>query len=412
MNQPVTPTGEVHPAANVFPMIDGDEFEALVESIKDHGLSEPIWLTPDGVLLDGRNRLAACQAAGVPPAFRIYDGDDLVDFIVRLNIHRRHLTNGQKALAAVDLLPIYEAESKATQGARTDLNIQADLPTSSATRRQSRDKAAAAVGSTGRAVGQAKRVTEKAPDLAEKVRSGEVALDAAERQLKRRLREQSEQEARTIVAADIPVDAEGPGWRLMAGDFRDRLNDLPDGSVDLIVTDPPYPREFLHLWEDLAKHAARVLKPQGVLLGLTGQIMLPEVMDRVGAHLQYGWVYCQPMPAEAGSNSRIMARHVLQTWKPWLAYCNGPWPSGNVDWHEDTLSPSARTKNVFRWEQHAAPAEYLIEVLSAPGQIILDPFTGAGTYGQAALSRGRTFIGIEQDDARFKAAQARLEGLS
>jgi 16S rRNA G966 N2-methylase RsmD len=405
MSQPVIPTGEVHPAANVFPMIDGDEFEALVKSISDHGLAEPIWLAPDGVLLDGRNRLAACQAAGVTPAFRVYDGDDLVDFVVRLNIHRRHLTTGQKAMAANDLLPIYSSESKARQGTRTDLDFRADLPGSSKPALRARDRAAAAVGTSGKSVAQAKRVTEKAPDLADKVRSGEVALDAAERQLKRRLQQQAEQEARTILTATVQADAEGPCWRLLAGDFRDRLNELPDGSVDLIVTDPPYPKEFLGLWDDLAKHAARVLKPQGVIVAMAGKIQWPDVMHRLGAHLQYGWVYCQPLP---GSTTRVLARHVLQSWKPWLAYSNGPWPSGAVDWHEDTLAASARTKSTFRWEQDGDPAEYLIEVLSPLGGTVLDPFTGSGAYGIAALSRGRQFIGVEMDDARFNGAAQRL----
>jgi len=217
--------------------------------------------------------------------------------------------------------------------------------------------------------------------------------------------QQAEADAREITLADVTADASGDGWKLLAGDFRDRLNDLPDGSIDLIVTDPPYPRDFIDLWEDLAKHAARVLKPQGVLVGLTGQIMLPEVMDRLGAHLQYGWVYCQPLP---GANSRIMARHVLQSWKPWLAYSNGQWPSGQVAWHEDLLDPSARTKSQFRWEQDGNPAEYLIEVLSQPGATVLDPFAGSGTYGLTALGRGRQFIGVEADETRLSQAAERL----
>jgi ParB-like chromosome segregation protein Spo0J len=389
-------------------MIEGDELEALVESIRSHGLAEPIWLTPEGVLLDGRNRLAACKQAGVTPTFRVYEGDDLVDFVVRLNIQRRHLTAGQQAMAATDLVPSYAAEAAKNVGGRPKAgekppaDLQEVLPRSE---RESTAKAAKAVGASGRAVAQAKRVTEKAPDLADKVRSGEVALDAAERQLKRRLQQQAEQEARTISMGTVPADAEGPGWRLLAGDFRDRLNELPDGSIDLIVTDPPYPREFIGLWTDLAKHAARVLKPQGILLALTGKIQLGEVMRSLGETLNYGWIYCQPLP---GSSTRVLARHTLQEWKPWLAYSNGTWPSGQVEFHGDLIQPSERSKDKFRWQQQQGPAEYLIEVLSQPGDTVLDPFTGTGTYGNAAIARDRRFIGCEADAARFAQASETL----
>jgi site-specific DNA-methyltransferase (adenine-specific) len=315
-------------------------------------------------------------------------------------------------MAAVDLLPIYEAEglqamghggAKAAPAQPANEKGLADLP------HLSRDKAAAALGVSGRGVGQAKRVTQQAPDLADQVRAGTLALDAAERQLKRRKVQASEQEARAITMVDVPADAQGKNWKLFAGDFRDRLNELPDGSVDLICTDPPYPREFLHLWEDLAKHAARVLKPQGVLVAMSGKIQLPQAMALLGAHLQYGWIYCQPTP---GAVSRILARQTLQAWKPWLAYSNGQWPSGSVDWHEDMLEPSHRSKSVFRWEQDGDPAEYLIEVLSPPGGTVLDPFAGSGAFMASAIARGRIALGVEADLDRFAAAAERLGGLT
>ena len=70
--------GPIHPAAELFPLMDGDEFASLVDSIKAQGLREAAWLTADGALLDGRNRVRACRAAGVKPSFRQYDGDDPV----------------------------------------------------------------------------------------------------------------------------------------------------------------------------------------------------------------------------------------------------------------------------------------------------------------------------------------------
>jgi len=203
-----------------------------------------------------------------------------------------------------------------------------------------------------------------------------------------------------------PIDdyAEGPGWRLFGGDFRDRLSLLPDGCIDAIVTDPPYNADSLPLWGDLAKHAARLLKPQGLLVALTGQVMLPLVIEQVAVHLSYGWVYCQPMP---GQNSRILGRHVFQTWKPWVTFSNGAWPSGSIGWHEDTTPASVMEKS-YRWQQDSAPAAYLIESLTQVGDVICDPFVGVGSYGEAVVGLEREFIGCEADSGRFAKAVERL----
>ena len=50
----------VHPAADLFPMVEGDEFRDLCADIKERGLAQPITVDRDGLLLDGRNRLMAC----------------------------------------------------------------------------------------------------------------------------------------------------------------------------------------------------------------------------------------------------------------------------------------------------------------------------------------------------------------
>ena len=405
-------TGEIHPAANLFPMMEADEFQNLVEDIRTNGLIEPLWLTPDGSLLDGRNRAQACLELGIDVATRVYEGDDPISFVISLNLKRRHLTAGQKAMLALEVLSAYEEQAsiRRIEGNRkggqktSDLKSRADLPGTSKEVR-ARDQAANIVGVSGKAVSQAKRIEKHAPDLAEKVRSGELALDKAEKQVTRRINTQEEQQAREIVMTEIASDQHGTNWRLYHGDFRERLMELPAGSVDLIITDPPYPAEFMHLWEDLSKHAARILKPQGILVALTGAIYLPDVMTSLGRHLNWGWMYIQPL---IGANSRIMARHILQAHKPWVAYSNGQWPSGNVDWHPDLLDKGVRMKDRYRWEQDPNPTKMLIDALSPQNGTILDPYTGTGSFGVAALEMGRKFIGVEMDAERFEKASERL----
>jgi site-specific DNA-methyltransferase (adenine-specific) len=195
---------------------------------------------------------------------------------------------------------------------------------------------------------------------------------------------------------------------MLAGDFAARALDLQPGSVDLIVTDPPYPTELLHLWDLLAEQAARLLKPQGIVVAMSGKISLPDVIDRLRAHLAYGWIYCQPLP---GSSSRILARHIGQEWKPWLAFSNGPWPSGRVDWHPDMLDGHPLSKDRYHWEQSTGPALQLIHYLAPENGLVLDPFAGSGSYGLAALQAGRRFVGIEADHDRYQTCCDRLADL-
>mgnify|MGYP000855392804 CR=1 FL=1 len=98
---------EVHPFASKFPSLDKAESEDLVNSIKENGLRNPIVMDKIGQVVDGRNRLRACLKAGVEPEFtQLDDSVDVVQFILDLNIHRRHLTTSQRASLAVEILEL------------------------------------------------------------------------------------------------------------------------------------------------------------------------------------------------------------------------------------------------------------------------------------------------------------------
>lgn len=85
-----------HPIAEIFPLMEGEEFDALVEDINKHGLRQPITLYK-GKILDGRNRYRACLAAGKTPKFKTFKNEtDPAAYVISVNIHRRHLTTKQK----------------------------------------------------------------------------------------------------------------------------------------------------------------------------------------------------------------------------------------------------------------------------------------------------------------------------
>jgi hypothetical protein len=92
----------IHPCANIFPLMEGAGFDALVADIKDNGLREPLVVIDDQIL-DGRNRQRACEQAGVPIKTVQFDGDDPLKFVISTNLHRRHLNASQRAMIAARL---------------------------------------------------------------------------------------------------------------------------------------------------------------------------------------------------------------------------------------------------------------------------------------------------------------------
>lgn len=90
-------SGEVHPLADGLPMLGSDELADLADSIRRNGLFDPITLDPKGVLLDGRNRLAACGIAEVEPRFEVHAGDP-IELIVARGATRRNVSAGQRAM--------------------------------------------------------------------------------------------------------------------------------------------------------------------------------------------------------------------------------------------------------------------------------------------------------------------------
>jgi ParB-like chromosome segregation protein Spo0J len=86
---------EFHPLADLFPLLEGEQFNELVDDIKANGLHEPIAIL-DGQILDGRNRYRACLAVGIEPRLIPFRGDDPAAYVVSKNLRRRHLNREQR----------------------------------------------------------------------------------------------------------------------------------------------------------------------------------------------------------------------------------------------------------------------------------------------------------------------------
>lgn len=94
----------IHPYADMYPMLSPDEITALADDIKTVGQRQPIMVDTTGRILDGRNRFAACQQAEVEPTVKVYEGEDLADYVISMNTLRRNQSTGARAMSTARVL--------------------------------------------------------------------------------------------------------------------------------------------------------------------------------------------------------------------------------------------------------------------------------------------------------------------
>lgn len=182
---------------------------------------------------------------------------------------------------------------------------------------------------------------------------------------------------------------------------------IASSSVDLIFTDPPYPKEYHYCYEILAREAARVLKPNGFLIAYAGPYWKHKVMMTLGEYLDYFYDFAL---MHRGNTSILWPRRIITSYKSLLCYTlkeSKALPVKNVLGKYDGTGGD---KRFYRWGQEANSARYYIDVFSREGNLVVDYFLGAGTFGEVCKSLNRNFIGFEIDHDTFTMARARLEG--
>jgi len=189
-------------------------------------------------------------------------------------------------------------------------------------------------------------------------------------------------------------------FEIIYSDFR--TAEIESNSVDVIITDPPYPKEYLHLYGELAKFANRVLKPGGLMVVMCGQSYLPQIYNDMSNHMDYLWTAAYLTP---GQSLQVFPRKVNVFWKPLLMFSKGEY-SG--EWYGDVCKSDANDKNHHHWGQSESGMMDIIERFSLPMETILDPFCGGGTTGVVALDLGRKFIGIDCDMDSIDTTKARI----
>ncbi|MFO8013922.1 MAG: DNA N-6-adenine-methyltransferase [Phycisphaerae bacterium] len=195
---------EFHPAANEFPLLDEGRIDELADDIRAHGQREPI-RTHRSLIVDGRNRYLACRKAGVEPRVeRLPKDADPFAYVWSVNGERRDLTQDQRYLiwkSCAQKSGKWQAEQqRLREGAnRARSESQKGIPKPRATERPATGCGRSSVAPRGRgsalraaasrtnrgAVERMDRLQRERPDLADKVRTGEVTSAEAMRQVTR-----------------------------------------------------------------------------------------------------------------------------------------------------------------------------------------------------------------------------------
>lgn len=206
-----------HPVAALFPMLEGADYEALKADIRQNGQLQPIVIHPeDGSIIDGRNRYRACIELGLEPRFETWAGSgSVVEAALSLNLHRRHMNSSQRAMVALEVLPLMAQEARARQknaGRNHGRGkVPEQIPEAITSRGEAREQAAKIANTNPRYVSDAAKIAQEAPQLAQAIKAGALTITEAKRALKEQEREgrrlDNAAKVATSTAQGLPIEA-------------------------------------------------------------------------------------------------------------------------------------------------------------------------------------------------------------
>lgn len=385
----------------VMPDLCEDEYRELKEDIARRGVMVPIEFDEHGDVLDGHHRLKACEELGIkdyPKVIRAgMTEEEKRTHARKLNMARRQLSQEQRReLIRQQLRETPEksdrqiaaglgVSDKTVGNQRREMERCAEIPHASTTvdtlgREQPRQRKPVSVFNPSK---REERAMQN-PAVIERMAEGGSAINAA----KQIAKEEKADRKKFALPDTFPAEM----CRLYTADVRDGLPMVEDESVDYIITDPPYPKEYIPLYEDLSRLAQRVLKANGSMIVMVGQSYLPEVIRLLGEYMSYHW--CLAYLTPGGQSPQLWHKRTNTFWKPVLWYTKGEYIG---DYIGDVLKspPNDNDKQFHEWGQSLGGMEDIVERFTNPGEVILDPFAGGGTTGVAAVLKGRKFIGAD-----------------
>jgi N6-adenosine-specific RNA methylase IME4 len=312
-----------HTRCDLVPQMPEPAYSQFRNDIAARGLLTPLEITPDGVVLDGNQRLRAATELGLEQTpVRIVTPDDDVEYMLLCALERRHLSASQRAALAVDLSAYRQLQTEGHERRLANLNNSAEVATLPP-RGKTREIAAAWAGVSPRTVQDAAKVAEHDPELFAKVKNGEIAADTAARRIRRHLRDQALPEPGPPPEGPFQLIYADPPWQLGHPDSRHAPeNHYPTMPLDEIkgIQIPAADDALLLIW------AVNSLLPQAL-----------DVIDAWGFHYLTNLVWVKP---SIGLGVWTRNRHELL-----LVGRRGKHPAPDPDQRPDSVLEAKRSRH-------------------------------------------------------------------
>lgn len=418
----VIPELDFHPLADVFPALPQSEYEKLMADIETNGLLQPLVLH-EGRVLDGRHRYLACKELGILPKTEALPAKiDAASYVASTNLLRRHLTASQRAIVAAKLEDYQHGGSRLRQAeGQHSLAGLAGAGDGVAT---TRAKAASQMEVSERSVASARKVLDRCtPEIIAEVETGAINVADAEKVADLPAEQQNSALdiyqhsgrnlptlAKAARAAKIETAKEEAveiaktfsntdRCHIYRKDIAELAGEIAAGSIDIIITDPPYEDDGISLYSQLADLAAHCLRPGGYLLVMTGCTSVPDWAKQL-EHPRLSFNYLCHIGLE-GANQRVFHRRVYQRHKLlWWYVAEQHIDDGSLrqSSFSSPLTDTAKAQQSYhRWGQQVGLMRQIVAEFCQPSDLVLDPFCGGGTTGLAALAHGCRFIGTDID---------------
>lgn len=199
--------------------------------------------------------------------------------------------------------------------------------------------------------------------------------------------------------------------QILLGDAKDLAKQVPDGSVDMVFSDPVYDRPEDYEW--LAETAARVLKPNGSLFCFCrprDQYPYRDLIEAKG--LSFHWMIPYIV---LGSGTRLFQYKLFNKYQPLLWFgLEGEKPSPRRFWIDYLQSANGRSSilpdvKTHKWSKHPDAIAQVLMAMTDPGEIVFDPFCGGATIPATAKALSRQYLGFESDEKTAETAIARVK---
>ncbi len=181
-------------------------------------------------------------------------------------------------------------------------------------------------------------------------------------------------------------------YPIVEGDFYKAMMQMEPESVDAVISDIPWDKEFLSRLENLTAAIVHVLKPGAPVILMYGQQYWNRLMlalEKSG--LEYHWLLADDQGD--GLELKNYQRHIYNHWKPLLIYSKGEFQHSYV--RDLFRSAGMKNKKFFKHQQAIQLFEWVVEKFTKPGDSVVEPFLGSGTTMLACMNKGRRCIGID-----------------